>query len=107
MTEENSEGPGRTKEPAADEASQEFPPLDFSSIVFPFYTQALIKLGIFEDPGNPKSGANLDLARRLIDLLDLLKDRTKGNLKPEEQKFLDTCLQQLRLGYLEKAKIIR
>lgn len=108
MTEENSEGPGRAKEPAAEEASQEFlPPLDFNSIVFPFYTQALIKLGIFEDPVNPKSGANLDLARRLIDLIDLLKDRTKSNLKPEEQKFLDTCLQQLRMGYLEKAKIIR
>lgn len=49
---------------------------------------------------------NLDVARRLIDLLDLLRDRTRGNLKPEEARFLDACLQQLRMRYLEKSKVI-
>jgi hypothetical protein len=49
---------------------------------------------------------NLDLAHRLIDILNLLKDRTKGNLPPDEEKFLDSCLQQLRLAYLQKSKVI-
>ncbi len=84
-------------------SSEYLPPLDFSSIVFPLYAQALIKLGLLKDPA-AGGRENLELARRMIDLLDLLKDRTKGNLKPEEDAFLQNCLQQLRLGYVEKAK---
>jgi hypothetical protein len=108
MTDDNREAPDKAAEGGPDGAVQEFlPPLDFSSIVFPFYTQALVKLGVLKDPVNPESGQNLDLARRLIDLLDLLKERTKGNLTPEELKFLETCLQQPRLGYLDRAKADR
>ena len=50
---------------------------------------------------------NLGLAKRNIDLLDLLKDRTKGNLEPEEQQFLDGVLDQLKLAYLKKADIVK
>jgi hypothetical protein len=90
------------------ESKKEFlPSLDFSSIVFPFYTQALFKMGILEDPTQPKGEENVELARRLIDILDLLKDRTKGNLNPDEEKFLQSCLEQLKMHYLEKAKIIK
>ncbi len=93
---------------SSDKEPQEFlPPLDFSSIVFPFYTQALFKMGILEDPTQPKGEENIELARRLIDILDLLKDRTKGNLNPDEEKFLQSCLEQLKIHYLEKAKIIK
>jgi len=90
---------------AAPGTSGEFlPPLDFSSIVFPLYAQALVKLGVIPDPASGAPAENLELARRLIDLLDLLKDRTKGRLRPEEDKFLETCLEQLHLGFAEKAK---
>ncbi len=95
-----------TEKKSENEKKNFLPPLDFSSIVFPFYTQALLKLGLLEEPTHPKADENLELARRLIDIIDLLKDRTKGNLKPEEEKFLESCLQQLKAGYLEKAKII-
>jgi hypothetical protein len=91
-----------------EENKEEFvPALEFSSIVFPFYTQALIKLGVIEDPSHAQEGTNLELARRLIDILDLLKDRTKGNLEPEEEKFLEACLQQLKMHYLAKAEAIK
>jgi hypothetical protein len=90
-----------------DDKEREFiPPLDFSSILSPFYMQALIKLGLVEDPISGKPQENLDLAKRLIDLLDLLKDRTKGNLEADEEKFLESILLQLKSRYLEKAKII-
>lgn len=89
------------------EGLKEFlPPLDFNSIVFPFYTQALIKLGLIEDPLKNKVEENLTFAKRLIDILDLLKERTKGNLKPEEENFLESCLTQLKMNYMKKAKII-
>lgn len=96
-----------TEKNGADKNKEFLPPLDFSSIVYPFYTQALLKLGLLEEPVKAKTGQNLELARRLIDILDLLKERTNGNLKPEEEKFIQTCLQQLKAGYLEKSKIIR
>lgn len=83
------------------------PPIDFSSLVLPFFTQALIELGQENDPKDKKEKKNFDLAKRLIDLLDLLKERTKGNLKPEEEKFLNSCLHQLKIAFMEKAKIIK
>ncbi len=90
------------------EAAQEIlPPLDFSSLILPFYTQALIKLGLVTDPFSDKEGENLDLAKRLIDLLDLFKEKTEGNLKPDEEKFLVACIHQLKMAYMEKAKIIK
>jgi hypothetical protein len=82
------------------------PPLDFSSIVLPFFTQALIELGETEDPEAKNIEENLRLTQRLIDLLDMLKEKTSGNLKSEEEIFLDQCLHQLKMAYMEKARII-
>ncbi len=91
--------------PPHDPAGEDFlPPLDFSSIVLPIFTQALLKLGLLGEPDQREAGLNLTLARRLIDILDLLKDRTKGNLASEEEAFLDSCLHQLKAAYLEKAR---
>lgn len=97
----------KTKKKKLEEQSVPIPPLDFSSLILPFYTQALIKLGIAKEPITEKEEKTLELAKRLIDLLDLLKERTKGNLKPEEDKFLSSCLHQLKLSYMEKTKIIK
>ncbi len=95
------------KKKKKEEPKEPLPPLDFSSIILPFYTQALIKLGLSKDPITEKEEKNMELAKRLIDILDLLKERTQGNLKPEEDKFLSSCLQQLKLSYMEKARIIK
>lgn len=82
------------------------PPLDFSSLVLPFFTQALIELGETEDPEAKNTEENLRLTQRLIDLLDMLKEKTTGNLKSEEEIFLEQCLHQLKMAYMERAKII-
>lgn len=83
------------------------PPLDFSSIVILLYFPALIQLGLMEDPGTGKIREDLVLAKRNIDLLDLLRDRTKGNLEEEEGKFLEGVLSQLKMAYLKKADILK
>jgi hypothetical protein len=102
----------RDKNPAggdapADEPREFLPPLDFNSIVYPFYTQALMKLGLLEDPIKGGSDMSLEFAKRLIDLLDLLKDRTQGRLRPVEFDFLDKCLADLKLHYVQKAEILK
>ena len=83
------------------------PPLDFSSIVVLLYFPALVQLGLVEDPATGGRQVNMDLAKRNIDLLDLLRDRTKGNLEPDELKFLDGVLDQLKLAYLKQAEIVK
>jgi len=97
----------QTKKEKSDNKKAIIPPLDFSSLFFPFYTQALIKLGLAKDPLTGKEDEDVELSKRLIDLLELLKERTQGNLKAEEEKILDSCLNHLRMAYLEKEKIIK
>ncbi|MBN2207460.1 MAG: DUF1844 domain-containing protein [Candidatus Aminicenantes bacterium] len=82
------------------------PPVDFSTIVLPLYLQASIKLGLIEDPQTGKTSQDLEVAKRLIDVLDLLNDRTRGNLEKDEEILLGSCLQQLKMGYLKKTKVI-
>lgn len=97
----------KTRSNKTEEIPEILPPLDFSSLFLPFSTQALIKLGVLKDPISDKEEQNMDLAKRLIDLLDLLKEKTKGNLKPDEEKLLDLTLHQLKAVYLEKSNFIK
>ena len=107
MTEKEKKKTSQKKKEKPEIQERIIPPLDFSSLVLPFYTQALLSLGLVQDPKAEKEEKNLELVKRLIDILDLLKERTEGNLKPEEEKFLSACLQQLKLSYMEKAEIIK
>lgn len=98
---------GEEKTETPENQKEVLPPLDFSSLFLPFYTQALFKLGIAEDPVSQKIDENIDLAKRLIDLLNLLKEKTKGNLNVEEETLLNNGLHHLKMMYMEKAKIIK
>ena len=81
------------------------PPRELRSLILPFYTQALVKLGQLIDPLTNQESENLELAKRLIDLLDLFKTKTHGNLTEEEASLLDECINQLKNVYLEKTNI--
>ncbi|MGC3998809.1 MAG: DUF1844 domain-containing protein [Anaeromyxobacter sp.] len=48
--------------------------------------------------------ANLDLAKQTIDILDLLREKTRGNLSVEEERFMENLLTDLRLRYVTRAK---
>jgi hypothetical protein len=93
---------GTTKNGRPGEAKEFLPPLEFSSLVLPLYMPALIKLGLIEDPTSGRFQPNLDHGRRLIDLLDLLKEKTEGNLEPEEERFLSSAIMQLKEAYLRQ-----
>ena len=95
------------KKEKKDEVPFVLPPLEFSSLVLPFFSQGLILLGQIEEDKEKKEDKSLDLAKRLIELLDLLKEKTKGNLKTDEEQFIDASIHQLKLAYMEKAKIIK
>ena len=65
---------------------------------------ALIGLGDLPHPATKKRSVNLVHAKYLIDLLGLIEDRTKGNLKPDESQLLGDLLYQLRMRYLNKTQ---
>jgi hypothetical protein len=83
-------------------------PLDFSALVLSLGSSALIHLGLAPDPTSGKSQEpDLPLAQQSIDLLALLQEKTRGNLTPDEARFLDQMLFDLRMGFVEMAGKLR
>lgn len=80
------------------------PTIDFYTFVLSLGSSAFMYLG---DVPNPETGeampSNLPLAKQTIDLLEMLQGKTRGNLTPEEEKFLENLLTDLRLRFVSKA----
>ncbi len=58
-------------------------------------------LGEIADPQTGVKREDLPMAKHSIDIISMLKDKTKGNLDNEEQKFIDGILADLRLRYVK------
>ena len=85
------------------EASMPLPPASFSFLVTSLATQALATMGqIAGDDGQPV--VQLDHAKHFIDTLDVLEEKTKGNLTPDESVMLTNVLHQLRLLFVAVGK---
>jgi hypothetical protein len=82
------------------------PPIDlnFSTFVISLSTQALAHLGEIEDPIDRRMAIDLSAAKQLIDILGILKDKTKGNLDAAEAGLLENVLYDLRLRYVERVR---
>jgi len=92
----------RVKEKVAQEMP--FPEINFSTFIFSLNTSALLHLGEIPDPATGKQQEDLSMAKQTIDLLAMLKEKTKGNLAPDEDNLLKHILYELRLRYVQKAK---
>lgn len=74
--------------------------MTFERFMASLYMSAMLQLGMMhEEGGQPR----IDLigARQTIDTLGLLQEKTKGNLTPAESNFLQNCLYELRMAYVE------
>ncbi len=80
------------------------PEIDFNSFIFSLSTSALIQLGEIEDPFTQKAAKNLPLAKQTIDLIGMLKEKTKGNLTTQEERVIENILYDLRMRYVKSAK---
>ena len=79
------------------------PEVDFTNFIFSLSTSVLIQLGEIQDPFTQKSAKNLPLAKQTIDLIGMLKEKTKGNLTPEEERVMEYVLYDLRMRYVKAA----
>jgi hypothetical protein len=78
--------------------------IDFSSFVFSLGTSALLHLGEVPDPVTQKVEKDLPLAKQTIDILGMLKEKTRGNLTGDEEKLIDNLLADLRWRFVREAK---
>jgi hypothetical protein len=95
-------------EPRQDEKAQgpsteqSFPELNFSTFVFSLGTSAMYHFGDFPDPVTKKAERNLEAAKQTVDILAILKDKTKGNLSDDEERLLESLLYELRMRYVRE-----
>jgi len=76
--------------------------LTFSGFVLSLATTAAVHFGDIADPGTGQRGAaDLEAAARVIELLAMLQQKTRGNLIPQEEKLIDDLLYELRLRYVQ------
>lgn len=92
--------------------SEEAPPgtgahIDFPSYILSYYTQSLVLLGEVPNPYTNKKEEDLEAARHTVDILGMLKDKTKGNLTEDEDQLLESVLYEVRLKYMAKTKHIK
>lgn len=98
--------PAEERESAAKSAASP-PPLpaaSFELLVMSLGVQAQMELTAPNDDDAPPP--NLDMARHTIDLLAVLKEKTKGNLSLEESRRLDNTLTELRFRYVQRVNEI-
>jgi Domain of unknown function (DUF1844) len=76
----------------------------FENLIRMIGSNAAMVLGAYADPNTGQPMIDPDAARELIDMLDALHQKTKGNLAPEENDMLLDLLGKLKLTYLEVSK---
>lgn len=99
-------GPEQPKPPEGPTTEQRretgpLPPIDFSSFILSLAATARIGLGLAPNPHTNLTGKDLPAAKQMIDLLGMLKEKTKGNLGQEEQTLLEQLLADLRMLYVK------
>lgn len=80
------------------------PEITFGTFVVGLSTQALVHLGEIPDPLSGQPAADLPAAQQLIDIIAILKEKTRGNLDRDEDALLETILFELRMKYVERAR---
>ncbi len=88
----------------ADKATN--PGTDFSNFIEPLIAQGYMSLGMLRNPYQPQAKIDTAAARQMIEIVTLLKEKTDGNLDPDEADFLDTHLGELKLAFVQRTKSI-
>ncbi len=94
-------------EEKSEETSREeyFPEVTFSTFVLSLSTTAMYHFGDFPDPVTKKAEKNLTAAKQTIDMLNMIKIKTAGNLDNNEKSLLEGILYELMMRYVkEKAQ---
>ena len=84
-------------------ADVQMPPASLELLLTSLATEALMAMGQLPHPATGQVQVQRNQAKYLIDMLEVLRDKTKGNLTPGEQQLIESFLHQLRLVFVETA----
>ena len=103
VDEQEAKKPEEKTEATAKEQGEAFQ-IDFSTFILSLTSSAFIGLGDMPDPTTGKKEVNLPAVQQAIDMLTMLRDKTKGNLTEEENKLLEQLIYELQVKYVSKVK---
>lgn len=116
FTESGEERPQKEAQPSAaeekpkiQESSQttpeqvsDYPPITFTNFVLSLSTSALFHFGDFPDSEGGASQKNMPAAKQTIDILDMINEKTKGNLNENENSLIQGVLYELKMRYVKE-----
>jgi hypothetical protein len=97
------------EKPKVQESSQtepkkesDYPQVNFTNFVLSLSTSALFHFGDFPEYEGGKTEKNLPAAKQTIDILDMLSEKTKGNLNENENNLIQGVLYELKMRYVKE-----
>lgn len=101
-------GLGKETEPVhemkTETPGEAIPKIDFPTLIMSFASASMISMGLVPDPVTGEIQKNLLIAQQNIDVISLLREKTKGNVTPEEERLMEQILYELRMHYVEALK---
>ena len=82
------------------EEGQQLPPVDFISYLANLVETGRLYLQGIPNPETEEVVINLPLVKHIIDTIEMLEVKTKGNLTAPEANFLSNTLYELRMNYI-------
>ena len=76
----------------------------FTQLLSIFYSSAMVALGKLKNPATDKIERDLGQARQAIEMLELIREKTNGNLSSQQIRMLDSILTDLRLNFVDETK---
>lgn len=83
---------------------KDVPNYQFMSLIYSLSQTIMVQLGKIANPATGKVEKNLLQAKATIDMLEMLKEKTKGNLTQTEEKMILATLQNIYLNYADETK---
>lgn len=78
--------------------------MDFSAFILSLNASSMIHMGEIPDPHSMERTVNLPAAKHTIEILEIIEDKTQGNLDDTEKKLLEDILYNLRMKYMQNSK---
>lgn len=97
-----STGPAPTRRERAEDMAEESS--SFETLVSYLSTTAMFQMGLIAGPGGERIPPDMRNARRTVDLLEVLQQKTQGNLTTDEAQLLEDVLYELRVAFVEMEK---
>jgi Domain of unknown function (DUF1844) len=83
---------------------EDIPEISFSTFIISLSTQVLMHLGEVPNPLSGKVESDISVAKQMIDIIGMLREKTRGNLDQGEDKLVEDALFDLRMRYVEAVK---